>query len=385
MLALVAIGVIAAVAYTMRPREVVAPPPKTESLPPGVAYKTEGGDAIRLKGSDQDIRIEFESQTTSTEGETTLHGVKINVEKRADRSFVVTGKQAFLGKDNSSFDVRGDVKLQTSDGLTASGQQATYSDAEKIVRVPGVVTFQRGRMTGSGVGFTYDEQRDTMWILDKADVKFAADKTAGAMAFTAGTFGYARRDRYMRFERTMHMDREGELIDTNESTVRLFPDRDETDFIELRGDSKVTGGPNNNALRLMEARDINLDYGDDGRTLQNATLAGNAAIQLAPKGASGGQRLAGGFMDIGLEPDGSVRSLSAREGVAVTLPAAKDTPARSIRSNELTAAGNAQGLRDMKFTEGVEYREAGSKGQTGRIVRARTLEDALDAAAGTLQ
>ena len=62
--------------------------------------------------------------------------------------------------------------------MTAQSQQATYVDAEKIVRVPGR-SLEAGRMTGSGIGFTYDEQLDTMWILDKADVKFAAEGNAG--------------------------------------------------------------------------------------------------------------------------------------------------------------------------------------------------------------
>ena len=31
----------------------------------------------------------------------------------------------------------------------------------------------------------------------------------------------------------------------------------------------------------MSARDINLDYGEDGRTLQQANLAGQSDIQLA--------------------------------------------------------------------------------------------------------
>ena len=139
MLALVAIGVAAWVAYTMRPREVVAPPPRTEALPPGIATKTEGGEAIRYKAGDRDIAVAFKSQTTSTEGETKLHGVQITVDKREGRSFVVVGNEAFLGKENSSFDVRGDVKLETSDGLTATGQQATYAESEKIVRVQGPV------------------------------------------------------------------------------------------------------------------------------------------------------------------------------------------------------------------------------------------------------
>ena len=383
--ALVGIGVAASVAYTLRPRETAAPPAKIERLDPKASIETIGGDAVQLKGERQNLRIEFASQTTNEAGETKLHGVKIMVDNREGRNYVVTGKEAFLGKQNSSFDVRGDVKLETSDGLTATGQQATYTEAEKIVRVPGDVKFNRGRMTGSGIGFTYDEQRDTMWILEKADVKFAAEKDAGPLAFTAGAFGYARRDRYMRFEKTMHMDREGQLIDAAESTVRLFPDRDETDFIELRGDAKVTGGPKGNALRSMSARDINLDYADDGRTLQNTTLAGTALIQLANKDGSSGQRLAGEFMDIGLEPDGSVRSLSTRDAVSVSLPATKDTAARTIRSTALIAAGNAQGIRDMKFTEGVIYAEAATKTQGARVAKAKSLEAQLDPAAGTLQ
>lgn len=385
MLAIVAIGVIAAVAYTMRPREAVTPPPKLERLDPQATIETRGGDAIQLKGEQRNLRVEFDSQTSNADGETKLRGVKITVENRGGLNYEVTGKEAFVGKANSSYDVRGDVKLKTSDGLVATSQQATYVDAEKIVRIPGEVKFNRGRMTGSGIGFTYDEQRDTMWILDQADVKFAAEGDAGPMAFNSGTFGFARRDRYMRFENQMHMDREGQLIDANSAMVRLFPDRDEPDYIELRENSKVTGGPKSSALRSMSARDINLDYADDGRTLQNATLAGTALIQLANKDRSAGQTLGGGFMDIGLEPDGSVRSLSTRESVTVSLPATKDTAARTIRSNSLTAAGTAQGIRDMKFTEGVEYREAATKTQGTRVARARNLDAQLDPAAGTLE
>jgi LPS export ABC transporter protein LptC/lipopolysaccharide transport protein LptA len=384
-LAIIAISVIAVVAYTMRPREPVAPRVEVKKSDPNAKIEIQQCDAVQLKGERQNIRVECDSQSVNQENETTLHGVKIHVDNRGGRSYVVTGKQAFIGKENTSFDVRGAVTLTTDDGLEAKSEQATYVDAEKMVRVPGAVTFKRGRMSGSGVGMSFDEQRDTLWILDKADVQFAADKDQEAMAFTSGTFGYARRDRYMRFEKTMHMEREGQVIDAESSLVRLFPDRDEPDYIELRNQARVTGSGNNSALKSMTARDINLDYADDGRTLQNATLAGNSEIQVANKGSAAAQKLAGEYMDIGLEPDGSVRSLSTRERVTVTLPATKDTAARTIRSNALTAAGSAQGIREMKFTEGVEYREPGPKGQGGKTVRARSLEAVLDPAAGTLQ
>ena len=67
-LALVAVAVIASVAYTMRPREIAAPPPRTEALPPGIATKTEGGEAIRYKAGDRDITVAFKSQTPATKG-----------------------------------------------------------------------------------------------------------------------------------------------------------------------------------------------------------------------------------------------------------------------------------------------------------------------------
>jgi lipopolysaccharide export system protein LptA len=384
-LAILAISVIGVVAYTMRPREIAAPPPKITRTDPKAVIEVQQGDAIQLKGERQNIRVEYESQTVNKDNEIKLHGATIHVDNRGGRNYVVTGKEAFIGQQNSAFDVRGDVVLTTSDGLEARSQRALYADADKVVRVPGDVTFKRGRMTGSGVGFTYDEQRDLMTILDKADVKFAADGDQGPMAFTSGVFEYARRDRYMRFDKTMHMERDGQIIDAGSALVRLFPDRDEPDYLELRDNGRVAGSGSNSALKLMSARDINLDYADDGRTLQNAALAGNSEIQVVNKGSAAVQKLNGDFMEIGLEPDGSVRSLSTRDRVVVTLPATKDTSARTIKSNALTAAGTAQGIRDMNFTEGVEYREPGPKGQGGKLVRARTLTAVLDPAAGTLQ
>lgn len=375
---------IGAVVYTMRPREKAAPPPTVNRVDPQAVAEVHGLDAIQLKGAERNVRIESKVQTTNAEGEIKLHDVKIMVDNRGGRNYVVTGKEAFLGKQNSSYDVRGDVRLETSDGLVATGQQATYTDAEKIVRVPGAVQFSRGRMSGTGLGFTYDEQRDAMTITDQADVKFAAEGDQGPMAFTAGTFEYARKDRYMQFQKVVHIDRDGQQIDADSAMVKLFPDRDESDYVELRGGSRVTGAKDS-LLKSMNARDINLDYADDGRTLQNTTLAGTSSIAIANKSGAGGMSLASEFIDVALEPDGSVRSLTSRERVVATLPATKDTGTRTIRSNAMTAAGSAEGLREMKFTDGVEYREAATRTQTARTAHAGTLEAKLDPAAGLLQ
>src|SRR5262245_13273131 len=125
-LALVAIGVIAAVAYTMRPREAAAPPPTFTRSDPKAKFEVQKCDAVQFKGERQNIRIECDTQTVNAENEMTLRGVKIHVENRGGRDYVVTGKQAFIGQGNSSYDVRGEVLLTTSDGLEAKGEQATY-------------------------------------------------------------------------------------------------------------------------------------------------------------------------------------------------------------------------------------------------------------------
>ncbi len=384
-LAVIAIGVIGAVGYTLRPRETRLAPPPIERLDPKATIETRGGDVIQLKGSRQDARIEFQSQVTYDTGETKLVGVKVSVDNREGRSYTITGQEARVGKDQASYDLKGNVRLETTDGLTAFAETATYTDTEKIVKAPGPVRFTRGRISGSGIGFTFDEQRDTLWLLDQAVIHVAPNGESAAMDVTAGAFGFARTDRYMRFERTMRMDRGGQIIDATEAMVHLFADRDEPDLIELRGNSRVSGGTGMGALQSMSARDINLDYGDDGRTLQQATLAGQSQIQLAGTGGAAGQRLRGEFLDIALAPDGSVKQLSSRQNVSVTLPATRDTAARTILANVLTASGGAQGLSLMKFQEGVNYTEDASKTQGARVARAQSLDAQLDPAAGSLQ
>ena len=67
-------------------------------------------------------------------------------------------------------------------------------------------------MTGSSVGASYDRQRDVLWMLDQAHITVAPDdKGAGGADVTAGAAGYAKRDRYIRFERSVKMRRGPQL------------------------------------------------------------------------------------------------------------------------------------------------------------------------------
>lgn len=359
------------------------PPPR---LDPKATVETRGGNIVKLKGSRQDVRVEFAGQVTYEDGQSKLLDVKAHIDNRAGRNFTIAGKEGQVGKDLSSIDVVGDVVLTTSDGLTARSREAHYVEAEGIVKAPGPVQFQRGRMSGTGVGFTYDKQRDTIWLLDQAVVKFAPQGELTAMDVTAGAAGFARAERYMRFERQVHLTREGQIVDADDATVHLLADRDEPDAIELRGNSRITGGTGLGSLRAMQARDINLDYGADGRTLERVALAGQSTIQLATSTGELGQRLEAEWIDLSMAPDGAITSLVSRGGVRATLPPTEGGPARTVTAASLTATGAAgQGLTAMHFAEGVDFREAADKTRPARVAKSRTLDLALAPGTGELQ
>jgi lipopolysaccharide export system protein LptA len=369
----------------MGERQAPASAPAIERLDPKAVSEIRGGDVLQHKGAKRDIRVEFGSQISYDDGRNKFTTFKAFIDDRGGRSFTVSGNEAWVGKELSSYDVKGNVVLETSDGLKATTPEATFTEAEGILKGVGPVQFQKGRVTGSGVGFTYDRSLDRMWLLDKAVIQVAPTAEGGGMHVTSGAAGYSRAERYMRFERGMRMDRQGQLIEAEHSTVFLQRNRDEPENVELRGNSKITGvvGPGaataTGSLQAMQAQDINLHYAPDGRTLDRSLLMGQAQIQLARADNSPGQQLqAAESIDASLAPDGALTRLVARNHVRVLLPATAETGARLITAPVLDAHGEAgRGLTNMTFDNDAEYREEPLKGDIGRTARARTLKAAM--------
>jgi lipopolysaccharide transport protein LptA len=379
-LAVVFVGVIAVVLLVMRQRVPQAPSAAVERLDPKAVAETRGGDVIQLKGERRDIRVEFANQISYEDGRTKLVAFKATIENRGGRSYVIAGQEAWVGAEQSSYDVRGGVALRTSDGLVATTDHATFTEMEGILRGRGPVNFQRDNMSGSGVGFTYDRQHDALWLLDKAVIRFAAAGNKPAMEVTAGTAGYSRQQRYARFERAVRMTRDSQVIEANAATIFLHAQVDEPDRIELRGGSRIIGGGSLGSLQSMQARDINLDYAPDGRTLEQSTLAGDSSVNVRTAAASADQQLSAEFIDLSLAPDGAVTRLASRERVRMTLPSAADTPARVITSATLNATGESgKGLTATTFEGGAEFREASSPAGGSRVARAQTIKAQLGA------
>jgi lipopolysaccharide export system protein LptA len=364
------------------------PPPasvQVERIDPKAIAEIKGGDVVQVKGSERDVRVEFGSQVSYEDGRQKFTQFKATIDNRSGRTLVISGEEAWVGSGLSSYDLRGNVTLATSDGFTATTPRATFTEAEGILRGEGPVKFQRARVSGSGVGFSYDRELDRLWLNDQAIINVAPQDGGGAMQVSSGAAGHSRIERYLRFERGATMRREGQVITANEVMVFLLKDRDEPDTVELRGNASVDGSTGTGALQRMQARDINLNYADDGRTLQNALLSSQAGIQLAQPGSTVGQQLNGEWIEVALAPDGSVNNVVSRDNVRVSLPATAAAPTRVITSTSMTGTGEpGKGLTAMTFEGGVEFREAGAAGQPERVAKATTLKATLSSA-GTVE
>jgi lipopolysaccharide export system protein LptA len=356
------------------------PPPPSAPVPridPKAVSEIKDGDVIQVKGAKRDVRVEFATQVTYSDGSAKYTGFKALVDDRGGRSFEISGKEAQVAAEQRAFDVRGDVTLKTSDGLTAATPHATFTEADGLLRGDGPITFQRARVNGSGVGFQYERSIDRLELRDKAVINVAPAENADAMAVTAGSAAYSRAERFMRFERGTRMERQHQIIEADASTVFLLKERDEPETVELRGNAKITGAAGKGSLQAMQARDIDLRYAADGRTLQQALLVGQSHLQLARPDGSPGQRLDAETTDVTLAPDGHVTGLVGRESVRLTVPPTQSATAREITSQTLDATGSpGRGLRQMVFENNVVYRED-VKGANPRIVRARTLNASL--------
>lgn len=382
--------------FAIRERRTPAAGSAVERGDPKAVVESTRGVHVRTKIERPDFIIEYERLLSYADGSSRFIDVKVHVPQRAGRSFTMTASEAHVGAQESNVEIIGKVHMTASDGLTVGTDRATYDQNEGIVRAPGRVEFSRERMSGSGVGATYDRNRDMLWLLDQARITVKPDERGqGAADITAGAAGLARREKYARFERSVRLVRHGQIMEADQAVAYLSQDEKRIEMVELRGNSRVSGGRGGaGSLQAMNARDINLHYAPgaggapplrtDGQALTRTTLAGAAAIELAGAARQGGRRLAAEWMEAHFAPDGTtVTVLTARDRVELMLPADADAPVRRIRADALEGQGEPpDGLKSARFTGNVEFREVREMGtvpnsRIDRTARARTLDVAL--------
>lgn len=346
-----------------RGRVEQAPAPAGRQDPNSVVEAQGGATYERSEKGKTKFAIKFGRQLTYQNGRTRLlDGVALTLPDRQGRTVDIRSNEATLlqppDRDLARAEFAGSVVMTTSDGVRVSAAHASYDDKKTLVTIPGRVTFSKGRTKGSGVGATYDTAANVLHVRKQVEIDVApGDEGGEALHATAGEAILARDDHRVRLEQQPRIDAGTRTIEADTTTIHLSEDDQRIERAELRGHSRITGKAAD--APSMHARDIDLVYAPDGRTLHTAALVEDASVDLPAEGGSG-RRVAGRTIDITMGADGStVTALTAKGAVQVDLPAAADAPARRIRSQTLVASGQENGgLDNATFTGGVTFNES---------------------------
>ena len=369
-LAIFGAAVATVVYFSIGERRAPTAPVRVTRDDPNAQVEVRQGEAERLRATVRDFSIKFARSLAYGDGSQKMFEVQITVNKEDGRTYVVTADEAIAGKDQRERQLTGHVVLKVSDGFELTTDRATHNQDDSIVRAPGAVAFSKGHMTGSGGDATYDQTRDILTIAEQAKINMSDEKGQPTTDFNAGTAVLDRQQNTLTLDGQAHVLRNQQVIDADHVLTRLSDDEQIVQYIELRNNARVTGGT---SIDSMSARDIDMDYSDDGRALERVTLNGGAGVAM--KGSSGaGRQIVGEALDVRLAPDGSIIALIGRDKVRLDLPASGDTPAGSISADALEGTGEAgRGLTTTEFRGKVEYREAGKRGAMDRVVRAQSL------------
>ena len=336
-------------------------------------------------------------------------------EVRADQASVYGGRPG--ASQPKSLTAEGHVRFKTGEGAIVEGEELAYNEETEVSRMPGPVSFTRGRASGTGTDAVYERHAGVFRLLADAHVTLGAGPAEAAQPetdvdATADSLVFNNANRAMLFEGNARITRDVDLMTADAATLYLSEDEQQFQVIELRGNAKVvpgaggsvempesTGEPGarppapagaGSATPDMRARDIDLAFYPGTQALERAVLSQQA--RLVQMGAGGRRSIEGNVITFSTAPDGATLThLEAREQVVVVMPPSASAAAREIRAATLVAGGNdREGLTDAVFSGGVEFTErvlSGGSAGSERSGTARTLTlelagqlDAIDAA-----
>jgi LPS export ABC transporter protein LptC len=175
LVAVFAVGFAVLLMFAFKRRAPAALSVTTGRTDPNAVVESTSGQSFKFNRAREDVRIEYDRQLTYKDGSTRLIGVKvITTERSGERTFTVSAKEGLVGQNESIITMNGDVHFTASDGLTAKTEHATYGESDGMVRAPGPVEFARPRLSGTGIGMTYDKGLDVLVILDQAHIQMPA-------------------------------------------------------------------------------------------------------------------------------------------------------------------------------------------------------------------
>lgn len=364
----------------VRERKPLASNAKVTPLEPHVIAQTNDGSLQFLQsgGTRETFSVRKAQKIVAyDDGSTRFFGIEITSTNRDGRQVTVSAPEGFAGKGNKDLRLTGGVRLIDSTGFELLTSEGTFNQDDLVARAAGEVSFSKGRMHGNGVGMSYNQQLDVLRIDDQAYVAVEGQDGGSTMQFTATTATLDRMGDLLTLEGGVHGEQGRQITDADIAVARLTPAEDVVTFVELRGNSRVSGGVM--ALEDMSARDIDLDYTDDGKLLERARLTGGSTVNLTGENNAAGRTFTGDQMDIALAPDGSLSRLQGERSVRLVLPAMADAPKRTIQAEQVDARGGGGGtLGAARFENQVVFREESGRDGLVRIANSRVLNLALE-------
>ena len=384
--ALVGLACAVAVYLMMGERQAAPAPTPIEKKDAKAIIEISGSDIDRFIGTRKTFKVGGTNLITGfyADGTKKITGTPLVITVyKGERQIQISGREAKITEEENSYELLGPVELLDSDGFWLKTDRAKVNRVDSIAHVPGAATFGKGRMTGSGVGFSYDEMREVLLIAKQARVKTVDEAGKPVMDMAAGSGMLDRLQHLLTLDSNVHVVRNNETIDTDLANGRLSVNNDVVTYVELHGNSRVAGG---SSIDAMNARDLALDYTEDGKAIESVKMAGDAAMAMKGEGGKQGLQIAGDTVDLALAADGMLTSATARNNVRLHLPAVADAPPRTITAQTLDGTGEAgKGLTFTVFSGGIAFVEealpakaAPADNKAGqRTARAQKLEASM--------
>ena len=375
------LGVGAAVVVGLRQRAEPARALVVERTDPDAVIQTRGSRIVQADALGENLRVVADRQDTYQDGGLRLvDNVQVTVADREDRAgFVLTGDEAALDAGKTAVELTGSVEMESSDGLSASTEHASYTDADGVVRMPGHTTFRRDGMDAAGDSAQYHREDDVLRLLDNARIDLNSDATRTRILARAATV--AQTDRYMEFSDNVTIETDTERMTAGRARVALQDEGTTVEALDLMRDARIVGiDPQAGNLREMTARTIGLAYDETGAALETAVLTGGAELQMAAAEGVAGSTIRSRSIRLDFADDGvELAELVARNQVELTLPAHQQTAAQTVSADLLTVTRQSGAeLEQARFEGDVTFQEV-SIGDDGAPVAMITTADRLDA------
>ena len=378
------LGVGVSVLFGLRDRVKLERPEELERGDPDAVIQTRGSRIVQADPLGDSFEIASGGQSTYEDGRMRwFDDVVVTVSDREDRTgFVLSGETATANPGQTDIQIVGGVTMESSDGLSATTEEALYDDERGVVEMPRSATFvlPRDGMEASGERAAYDRSTAVLRLFTSSQVDLV--KGDAPTRIQSRTATLAETGGLMRFDDDVRIDRGSQQMTAGEARVFMRGETNSIEALELGRGARISGDDSTpGALQYMSADDIRLVYSLDGAGLERATLVGQTVLEMFGPGGATGTVIGSDTMDVIFGADQEeLTELIARENVSLVLPQPSGEPARSVTSEVLTISSSGGGGLDFaEFEDGVEFREVDRTGEDDavRITRAQKLEATL--------